>query len=484
MKNLLTLLLIFAFGITLKAQTCQPGTYRTPQYSVQKDSNIVYATALNFILDTVDLEMDVFTPVGDSSSQRPLIIWIHGGGFYAGSRLGMHGFCNQFAQRGFVTATITYRLGYYREHHSVWGQYNYPYPFDQAEVVRALYRGMQDTKAAIRYLKGNAAQYGIDTSQVYFGGESAGGFLSLHSAFVDQVNETPPEKDSLNNVKWFNLVGQTILNRERPDLGTIEGDQNLNGTSSKVQGVVNIYGAIKDLSYIETKDDPAVFNFHILQDPIVACGSALAYNQSPNLIFPFGGAKVPVVHGSCRIKARLDTLGYCPERHQTILMNPTFNITPHSLNNVYPLVIDTVAAFLDKMICPDCTSPNGITLQPVPVTVCQGDSASISVTASGSCLDYQWYKDGNLISGANEEAFVFDSALLADGGTYLVEVQSFCGSETSNVVQLQVDEPITIFGQPNHLSLCEGEDATLSFGANVSGIQYKWLKDGSSNTGI
>ncbi|MCB0852075.1 MAG: carboxylesterase family protein, partial [Bacteroidetes bacterium] len=477
--SVLLLLVLFLPNVhSLFAQNCQPGTYRIPQYGVQGDSNVVYATALNYVLDTVDLEMDVFTPVGDNNNMRPLVIWVHGGGFYAGNRAGMYNFCDQFTQRGYVTATITYRLGYYREHNSLWGQYNYPYPHDQAELSRAMFRAMQDAKAAIRYLKGHASQYGIDTSQVFIGGESAGGFVALQTAFLDKPIEVPPGVDSINNVQYFDLIGQVIFNRERPSLGTIEGDQNLNGTSSKVKGLINIYGGIQSDSLIESKDDPSVFNFHILQDPIVYCGGAKAFHLSSNYVFPFGGIKAPVVYGSCVIKDRLDYLGYCPERHQTWLVNPTSNITPHSLNNIFPQVVDTVAAFLDKQICPDCSTSPIITLQPDSILACTGDSIGIAVSATSPCIDYQWFKDGILIPGATGNAIGTDSAQAIYEGIYQVEVNSFCGTEMSVSALVQIDQPIDILQQPSSMVLCEGDPLEVMTVTNSPQASFQWLKDG------
>ena len=56
------------------------------------------------------------------------------------------------------------------------------YPADTAEVYRALYRAMQDTKTAMRFLKARSAQDSTNRDAVYIVGESAGAFTALQAA--------------------------------------------------------------------------------------------------------------------------------------------------------------------------------------------------------------------------------------------------------------------------------------------------------------
>ena len=57
-------------------------------------------------------EMDIYFPIGDTATNRPVIIYIHGGSFYSGdkSMTDCIDFCTSFAKRGYVTASINYRL--------------------------------------------------------------------------------------------------------------------------------------------------------------------------------------------------------------------------------------------------------------------------------------------------------------------------------------------------------------------------------------
>jgi acetyl esterase/lipase len=62
---------------------------------------------------TTTLKMDIYQPTGDTNTNRPVIIFAFGGGFVNGSRTenSMVKLCQAFAKRGFVTASIDYRLG-------------------------------------------------------------------------------------------------------------------------------------------------------------------------------------------------------------------------------------------------------------------------------------------------------------------------------------------------------------------------------------
>ena len=90
----------------------------------------------------------------NASGPLPTVLCIHGGGFRAGSREGYNKLCLSLAQRGFVAATISYRLA----------------PMHQFPAA------VHDTKAAVRWLRANAAKYGINPDRIGVTGGSAGDF--------------------------------------------------------------------------------------------------------------------------------------------------------------------------------------------------------------------------------------------------------------------------------------------------------------------
>ena len=112
------------------------------------------------------LRMNIAQPItGDAP--YPLIVCIHGGGFSGGRREDYDAWCKKLAKQGFVAATIDYRLS---------PKHQWP-------------AHIHDCKAAIRWLRANALQYGIDVNRVGATGSSAGGHLSQFLAVTNDVRE-------------------------------------------------------------------------------------------------------------------------------------------------------------------------------------------------------------------------------------------------------------------------------------------------------
>lgn len=138
--------------------------------STKTTMGIQFGTNLNIDGTTAVLLADLYEPVNDTSKLRPLVICIHGGSLIGGSRGEMAGFCTDFALRGYVAATIDYRLGIEAPKNVTTGE-------------EALLRGVQDAKAAVRFFRANAKSYGIDTAQIYIEGSSAGSMIAVHYAY-------------------------------------------------------------------------------------------------------------------------------------------------------------------------------------------------------------------------------------------------------------------------------------------------------------
>jgi glucose/arabinose dehydrogenase len=79
-----------------------------------------------------------------------------------------------------------------------------------------------------------------------------------------------------------------------------------------------------------------------------------------------------------------------------------------------------------------------ITTQPQNQTVSQGSNVTFSVSATGSSLTYQWYKDGNSITGANASSYTINAVQQTDAGLYAVTVSNSAGTVTSNNAALTV----------------------------------------------
>ena len=196
------------------------------------------------------LYMDIFMPHADTVTKRPAIIFAHSGAFLIGSRKAddMIAFCDSFARRGYVTATIDYRMGMGATVSRFLG-IPINIKIEYSNGYRAAYRAGQDARAAIRYLKHNAEEYGIDTSKVYFAGSSAGGILGLYNLYNDKPQE----------------FTEAVFSE--PSLGSLDtiGEQ---GYGGKANAVVSMWGAVQDTKYIENESTP-VFLIHGTADPIV-----------------------------------------------------------------------------------------------------------------------------------------------------------------------------------------------------------------------
>ncbi|GAA3625421.1 carboxylesterase/lipase family protein [Microlunatus ginsengisoli] len=107
------------------------------------------------------LNVNVFTPApGDPAAKLPVFVWIHGGGFKAGSPASpwYDGFA--FNRDGIVTVTLSYRLGFD----------GFGWIADAPDN-----RGLLDQIAALRWVRGNVGAFGGDPGTVTIGGQSAGG---------------------------------------------------------------------------------------------------------------------------------------------------------------------------------------------------------------------------------------------------------------------------------------------------------------------
>jgi acetyl esterase/lipase len=102
------------------------------------------------------LQLDLYLPAHATASPAPGIVFVHGGGWRAGVRANFAPMAIRMAERGYAAATISYRLS-----------------------PEALYpAAVQDARAAVRWMRTHAAEYGIDPSRIAIGGGSAGGQIA------------------------------------------------------------------------------------------------------------------------------------------------------------------------------------------------------------------------------------------------------------------------------------------------------------------
>jgi acetyl esterase/lipase len=298
---------ICAFSLLPKAQAQQlPNRYVTELFTnaqLQVTNDVVFSTNIPHVNVTnlfgnqianeetygqrsVTLRMNIYRPNStvDTLSKRPVIIFLFGGGFVTGSRTeaSMLRLCEAFARRGFVTATADYRLGMNLS--------------DPELAKRAVYRGIQDSRSAVRFFRNNAAAYGVDPNQIFVAGHSAGAFAALHNIYLDKDEERP---------------ASTRLNGSRADLGTLDavGDNKTDAQGNAIDGKANaamgFAAALGELSYIEGPNDAPGVYFHSSDDNTVLFNAGRPF-PSLNLI---PGINLPVVQGSNPIAQRANSVG-------------------------------------------------------------------------------------------------------------------------------------------------------------------------------
>lgn len=176
------------------------GLYVSEQYTFEQlrvRTDVVYSTrpnpgGLQYTSDrtkpaelgnpTLALKLDIAVPPNATASRpQPLILWIHGGGFYGGGKEDMRAEALSYARAGYVAATVNYRLT----------ANNMASP---ATRLIAITQASEDVMNAIRYLKANAALYHIDADRIATIGSSAGGGISLINAIeFDTLQHTVPD---------------------------------------------------------------------------------------------------------------------------------------------------------------------------------------------------------------------------------------------------------------------------------------------------
>jgi hypothetical protein len=129
-----------------------------------------------------------------------------------------------------------------------------------------------------------------------------------------------------------------------------------------------------------------------------------------------------------------------------------------------------------------------INTQPSSTVECIGQTATLSVSAVGASLTYQWKKGGNSISnganisGAQTSILTITSVSATDAADYTCDIFSTCAATiTSSTATLSVIAPVSIITQPASETWCSGVSNELSVVASGGGtIVYQWSKDGSN----
>lgn len=182
------------------------------------------------------LSLDLYTPTADDETHRPLLLYVHGGGFSGGQRRspGIDRFCRRLAARGYVVATMSYAL-------VMRGQ---SFGCDQPapRKIETFRLTGQDIARATRFLIDRQDTLGINPARVVLAGSSAGAEAILHTAYWPATRAAD---------------GQALLS---PNFG--------------YAGVISMAGALVSLDWITAASAIPTQLFHGTCDQLVPYGAA------------------------------------------------------------------------------------------------------------------------------------------------------------------------------------------------------------------
>ncbi len=274
----------------VQASSCNyiNGLYVNPIYTdVKVDTNIVYGNNLKINGLPVDLKLDIYQPNQLVNYKRPAIVVFHGGGFLFGNKEDSVpvALSEYFAKRGYVVYDANYRVGMTQ--------------MNAANAGKAYYRAVQDAKACVRYIHKTGTDIGVDTSQIFFVGVSAGAMTGIATAYLDQ-NEIPSFIDYSS-------------------LGLLENAGGNAGYSSKVNAVVSISGGVYDTTTIFDNETEPLYSFHGTADGVIPYYSGLVGGQ----VLTYGGFSVNQAAQKSSLNSTLHT--FMNGAHVPAISSPQFD---------------------------------------------------------------------------------------------------------------------------------------------------------------
>jgi len=263
---------------------------------VVEHRNRIYATLEKTKYGRRELHLDLFTP--EKKGSYPALILVHGGAWQAGNKSLLVPLAQMIAKQGFVTVSVEYQLGL-----------EAPYP-----------AAVHNIKAAIRWMRANAAEYQIDPDKIVIAGSSAGGHLA-------------------------SLVGLTN------GLEKFEGTMGVTSQFSTVQAIIDIDGLVNFLSPIilnaERKPNSADINWiggSFTEAPELWKEVSPAYWANENSVpMLFLNSGHPRFHGGQdELTGRLKGWGIYYEVHK-------FEVQMHTFWLFHPYVDMTAGYMIDFM---------------------------------------------------------------------------------------------------------------------------------------
>lgn len=259
----------FAATQALAQEYCMDGRFDTAIFDstqTEKLIGIQYGSAVDYSGAEQILTLDIFRPLPseDTLEKKPLVLFVHGGGLVGGAKESLFSdfLGKRFSQRGYVFASINYRLGWDNPGGCLG---------DTLSLQLAMYRAIQDTKAAIRFLMEYSDTYSIDTNYIFLAGNSVGSTLILNAAYAKQENFYPYQYEAL---------------------GSIDSSTNAYFNHAiAIRGIMAMAAGTDTTTLFDNAVIPTIF-FHGTCDSIVPYTTGPLYNcTSPNSYLFFHGSR-------------------------------------------------------------------------------------------------------------------------------------------------------------------------------------------------
>ncbi|MFN0176448.1 MAG: T9SS type A sorting domain-containing protein [Saprospiraceae bacterium] len=253
---------------------CDGSRYLDDVFASVKKSTVVYAPTVSHLGQNINLSMDVYEPMGDNLSARPVVILAHGGSFILGDKTMMQRWCELLAKKGYVAVSIQYRL----------------FPFlvlgipDSTKIFDTAIKATGDMKAAVRYFREDAATANLfraDAANIFIGGYSAGAVTALHAGFLDADDQIPSFLQTLVTANGgLEGISGTVSNKTYP---------------SHSKAIVNMSGGLYRSFWVDSTESPLV-SIHGTADATVP----YTYGLAANIAF---------LEGSSLVHAHAETVG-------------------------------------------------------------------------------------------------------------------------------------------------------------------------------
>ena len=391
------------------------------------------------------LKADIYQGVGDTEVEdRPLIIWIHGGGWMdvpetngsAGDRTNEQSqfVCTEFAQRGYVAVSIDYRLASFFQILCLglceyFGDISPWTPWDIADYIFDHgAKSYSDSKAAIRFFRKTFAEgnpYRINPDHIYVGGHSAGAQTTNH-LILEQEND---------------ITSSHYMNNHINNNGGYYGNSGNYGFSSEVAGGFALSGAIPTLNSINEQDfDKLYISVHGEADPIVGYGADPWAAAS----IPFASLIMPTFYGAGSISEHMDNIGM--ENYHLSFQGDPWNTAGHEFeawgpNGKYAMIDFVVSKIYNNLPCSSgdigCTDSSACNYDPDVIND-NGSCSEIYGCTDSSACNYDEYAgcDDNscygLVGCMETDAFNYNPLVTCQGFSSCINIIEGCTNLYAN----------------------------------------------------